>query len=56
MEGLNLNRGGDAMTRMINADENYAARMDGEVIPSSVLYVHQKDAHYHPFVAVTLGR
>ena len=28
---------------------------DGEVIPSSVLYVHQKDAHFHRAAAEALG-
>ena len=28
---------------------------DGEVIPSSVKYVHQKDAHLHRAVAEVLG-
>jgi hypothetical protein len=28
---------------------------DGEVIPSSVKWVHQKDAHLHRAVAETLG-
>ena len=40
----------------LNADGSGRFRWpDGEVIPSSVLYVHQKDAHLHRAVAETLG-
>lgn len=40
----------------LNADGSGFFRWtDGEVIPSSVKYVHQKDAHLHRAVAETLG-
>ena len=40
----------------LNADGSGKFRWpDGEVIPSSVQYVHQKDAHLHRAVAETLG-
>ena len=40
----------------LNADGSGMFRWtDGEIIPSSVQYVHQKDAHLHRAVAETLG-
>ena len=40
----------------LNADGSGTFRWtDGEVIPSSVKYVHQKDAHLHRAVAETMG-
>ena len=40
----------------LNADGSGTFRWpDGEVIPSSVKYVHQKDAYLHRAVAETLG-
>ncbi len=49
-EGKNLTDYG------LNADGSGMFRWpDGEIIPSSVKYVHQKDAHLHRAVAETLG-